>query len=342
MKELFVSKKDFEEFLNFCCRDATILGPRRDEQGVIRFCPASSVSELVLEDAARSNMSAKQAVLAQTEVLFFFENGDDGPSLSDVVEKDRIVVVGLRPCDARGIWELDRVFSENIDEGLYAKRRKNVALIGLSCIKPDVTCFCSSVGGSPGGQQGLDLLLSKVDDGFVVSICSDVGEKLVSDASMLSEAPKEALEKRDETLKNAEESMKKSVKTQGVEKHLESVFNSSYWEQISESCIGCGVCTFVCPTCYCFDMQDESDRRGGVRLRIWDSCMYPEYTAHASGYNPRPDRLHRLRNRVFHKFVWMKKEYDFFGCTGCGRCVRLCPVNIDIVELVNGCWEAKK
>ncbi|MCK4896541.1 MAG: 4Fe-4S dicluster domain-containing protein [Candidatus Heimdallarchaeota archaeon] len=100
-------------------------------------------------------------------------------------------------------------------------------------------------------------------------------------------------------------------------------------------CIGCGTCTYLCPTCHCFDMQDEATLDKGARIRVWDACMFPEYTMHTSGHNPRPARMHRVRNRFYHKYSYFPKNSDVIACTGCGRCIRYCPVNIDIIELMN-------
>jgi len=107
-------------------------------------------------------------------------------------------------------------------------------------------------------------------------------------------------------------------------------------------CLGCGICTFLCPTCHCFDIQDETLESNGARVRIWDSCMFREYSLQASGYNPRPEQTSRVRNRVFHKFSYFPKNHQEFGCVGCGRCISECPVNIDIVEIVNKAREVKK
>jgi ferredoxin len=126
-----------------------------------------------------------------------------------------------------------------------------------------------------------------------------------------------------------------------IEKKLDMIFESTYWEENARKCIGCGVCTFLCPTCHCFDIHDETNTASnhGARIRVWDSCMYPEYTKQASGYNPRPTRMNRLRNRIYHKFNYIPKQYQVFGCVGCGRCIEKCPMAIDIIDIINNAWE---
>jgi len=118
-------------------------------------------------------------------------------------------------------------------------------------------------------------------------------------------------------------------------KDLLALYNASFWPQIAEACINCGACTFLCPTCYCFDIQDEVAGTKGVRLRYWDSCMFPLFTLHASGHNPRGQKMQRVRNRFMHKFKYFPDRFGPVSCVGCGRCVKDCPVNIDIREVIS-------
>ena len=145
-------------------------------------------------------------------------------------------------------------------------------------------------------------------------------------------ATKSDLELKDQTAQNASD-MIEAIDLTNLEENLKKSFNSSIWEEISKVCLGCGMCTHQCPTCHCFDMTDEEDGAGnGRRIRTWDSCQFSLFTLHASGHNPRTDKTHRMRQRILHKFLYTVDNLNEVFCVGCGRCVRNCPVNLDLRE----------
>ena len=113
------------------------------------------------------------------------------------------------------------------------------------------------------------------------------------------------------------------------------------WERFSDRCLSCGICTFLCPTCHCFDIQDEMEGFDGRRARMWDTCMFSEYTLHTSGHNPRPTRKERTRNRISHKYSYFPEKFDVIACVGCGRCINYCPVNIDLLDILEDVKKAE-
>jgi sulfhydrogenase subunit beta (sulfur reductase) len=130
------------------------------------------------------------------------------------------------------------------------------------------------------------------------------------------------------------EKFERTLDTKGLPEILNSLYENDIWEDISRICLGCNICTYSCPVCHCFDIQDECDGLQGCRVRIWDCCSNPEYTLHASGHNPRSTRVQRVRNKILHKFSFLPKNVDMFGCVGCGRCIELCPENWDILDAI--------
>jgi len=215
-------------------------------------------------------------------------------------------------------------------------------LIGHACADPTNRCFCSSLGGSPLATEGLDMLLIDIsDDAYLVGVVTDKGKEIVkSIGDILSKAGDADANKRVEAEKTSQDKIKRSVNLENLHEILPKAFKSDVWKEVGNKCIGCGICTYSCPTCHCFDIQDEGCSAEGRRLRVWDGCMYPEFTVHASGENPRKDRGDRIRNRMLHKFSFYPQNLGHIACVGCGRCIELCPVNEDLIEILNKVREA--
>jgi ferredoxin len=295
------------------------------------------------EDYTQVNVPLKKVVLPNREVLFQFEdNRNGGPHLQEVLpEEKEVIVFGVRPCDAQGIALLSKVFSGGIPDIYFERRREQVYVVGLSCYPiPEESCFCLSVGGGPFSTQGMDILLSDLRGSYFVEILTPKGEKLIrlgqeyfSDPTDKDRHKKKQLEKR------AREMFARQI--QGVEKIppvLQKMFEAGFWREESFRCLKCGICTYLCPTCHCFDIADELSSPAplqGKRVRIWDTCQFPDFTMHSSGHNPRPDKASRLRQRIMHKFLYFVETFDDIMCTGCGRCVAKCPVGIDIIDILN-------
>ena len=295
-------------------------------------------------DYGNSTVPPKKVVFPQTETLFRFQVGNPELSEKDVEKEGTTIIFGLRPCDARAMSIVDKLFSWDYDDPYYLKRRKLVTLVGMACVEPpSVNCFCTSVGGSPFGKEGLDLLLTDMgDEHYLVQALTEKGEKLQETlASHLGDAGDKDESKVEELAKEAEGKISRSIDPEGIPEKLPGLWEHDLWKKVSASCLGCGICTFLCPTCHCFDIQDEVDEPGeGRRARMWDSCMFSEYTVHASGHNPRPTRRERTRNRINHKYSYYPDRFDVIACVGCGRCINLCPVNIDILDILEQVVEA--
>ena len=135
-------------------------------------------------------------------------------------------------------------------------------------------------------------------------------------------------------MKLSSEKLQSDVNIKNLKEKLDKAFDASFWNEIHQKCLGCGICTFLCPTCYCFDITDEVKDEQGKRIRCWDSCMFPQFTLHASGHNPRPTYRERMRQRIMHKFNYCPENYKETFCVGCGRCIRNCPVNLDIRQII--------
>ncbi|WP_455393108.1 4Fe-4S dicluster domain-containing protein [[Eubacterium] cellulosolvens] len=286
-------------------------------------------------------LSPKGVLFEQTKKILKFNLAQSPPALEQTIENENdlgpVVLLGIRPCDAQAILAIDKTFDAEFKDPYYLAARKRTTLVGLACTEPDVNCFCASVNFDPFDGAGLDIMMFELGDNYLFNIYSTKGQELIKVAEELfNTASADQLQNRDMICEQIKSKQTRKVEISGKPEKLGKIFESKYWEEVARKCLGCGICTYLCPTCYCFDITDERHGAVGERVRTWDSCMYSEYTVHASGYNPRPARMNRLRNRVFHKYKYYPDLYNMFGCTGCGRCIRYCPVNIDIIDIVNG------
>ena len=299
----------------------------REVDGVLLYRPVESSAEIAW-DFTRPKMSVKDAFFPPTERLLAIERIGQEVRLTETLSEDRPVIFGVRPCDARGLQLLDALFiaAEPADP-YYTRRRENATIIGLACQEMGPNCFCTSVGGAPDDPSGMDILLTQVPDGYALHALSEKGERLVSGTSwpefegILPQA-------------RLNEPIRRTTKETWPAR-----FKDTYWESMSERCLSCRICAYVCPTCRCFAVRDEALLANGQyeRIRCWDSCAGENYRRIAGGHRPRAEKGERLRNRFICKFYYYPEQYGLgeeAACTGCGRCVEACPVNVDIIEVL--------
>ena len=297
----------------------------------------------ITTEYTNSIQSPKKIIFPQRELFLEFSQNDNGsPEIRELLPEDKeSIIFGIRPCDAKGVSHMDKVFGGDFEDVYYWKRRKQVTLVGVGCnTPPSPNCFCPSVDGSPHSQEGLDILMTDLGTKYFVEAMTDKGQKLIKAGQSLFKAPT-AKDKKDlEQVKTgSEKKIDRQIKNlKKVPPKLKGMFESPLWDEEAMSCLRCGICTFLCPTCHCFDISDETTSSlplKGHRIRTWDTCQFPDFTMHSSGHNPRPDKASRLRQRMLHKFQYFVEIHKKYQCTGCGRCVSLCPVGIDIIEVLD-------
>ncbi|MDY6862222.1 MAG: 4Fe-4S dicluster domain-containing protein [Thermodesulfobacteriota bacterium] len=333
MEEQVIEKKDIKSWIEGLFADYEVYAPVLDEKKGKVYKKVESTEDINLEFLNSKN-SPKDIYFPQTERLFSFSRKDEMGLIPPHMDDKKKIVFGIRPCDAMAFTMLDKVFVSGENNDFYfIKRSENTLTIGIGCIKPDSTCFCKVVGGEPSSEEGLDILLIDTGKEYVAEPVTDKGKSLIEGSSFFKEATPENIRLKEEAITNANEKIQE-FDISGLKERLDRGFDLPVWAKIHEKCVGCGICTFLCPTCHCFDILDEEGKEYGERIRIWDSCQFPLFTKHASGANPRPTGKERMRQRIMHKFKYFVENNDIFACVGCGRCVKYCPVNLDIREVL--------
>jgi len=329
MSDRILPKAGLSGFLDQLLESYSVVAPV--EQGEYSlFRPIERGEEVCLK-YDRPAMSAKEVFFPQNENLFYYlERTQKGVEAE--TPEGKTVLFGVNPCDLKGIEAQDRLFrSGQFQDSYYVKRRSGSILIGLGCVEPGRSCFCHYFDIDRLASEVADMVFIPVGDVFYITANSSRGEALVED---LQEAHPEQKAAREGLKKDAVKFSTGKIPVQGVAEAVADRFEDPMWEEIAMKCIGCAACTFVCPTCHCFDITDESRRGVGRRVRTWDSCAMPKFTLHASGHNPRTGPAQRMRQRILHKFSYFRDNQGMISCTGCGRCIEVCPVNMDIREVL--------
>lgn len=324
-------KTNLDALLQELNKEATVLVPKTIENQV-KFAPLDAEGELAF-DAVNSLMPPKDALFPQTEKMYKFKNDNGKLEINEIEEVTETVIFGIRPCDMYSITCMDDVFfTKTFVDSFYKRKREHVLTVAIGCTKVEETCFCDSFGHNPTDAPGADIMLNDLGDAYLVRANNEKGEAVLTKyASLFTEGEGEVPVVTCEL----------KVEMDGVQPKLMKMFNHEIWKEVAHKCIGCGTCTYVCPTCYCFDIDNELNGAEGCKFRCWDSCMFSEYTRMAGGHNPRPSKTERVRNRFLHKLAFFEDRYGKTLCVGCGRCVSKCPVALDITTFIDKVGEVE-
>ena len=313
----------------------------QDREGGAFFAKWSEGAKL--SNKLKTVRSAKDFFFPQTETIAEFKVlGKNIEIVDRRCECEDFAIFGVRACDLKSFEILDRVFLSEPVDTYYKNRREHSVVMTLACERPEETCFCTAFGIDPSAPKG-DIECYMDSEYLYLNPVSEKGKELVAKLSLLSECDSAAVDGIKRTVKERAEKLPLAkVKTDafGAGK-TEEFFKRDEWAELSESCLGCGTCTFVCPTCQCYDIKDYSVGSSVERFRCWDSCMYSDFTKMAHG-NPRVSQLERFRQRFMHKLVYYPANNDgIFSCVGCGRCLSKCPISMNIVKVMKAFKEEK-
>ncbi|WP_251353251.1 4Fe-4S dicluster domain-containing protein [Hominisplanchenecus murintestinalis] len=291
-------------------------------------------------DTLKSVKSPKDAFFPQSENLYTcIKEGKKIQIEPEALKEQKFVVFGMKACDVQGVQVLDKVFLADPVDTFYAARRDHGTIVAMACHEPEESCFCK-VFGIDCAEPAADVATWMVEGNLYWKSLTEKGEALTKDVENLLESAGDADEKKVEDEKAAIRSIVEKLPYSNLSLEgwngdaLSEKFDSPLWEELYKPCLACGTCTFVCPTCQCYDIKDYNTGHGVKRYRCWDSCMYSDFTMMAHGNN-RTSQMQRYRQRFMHKLVYFPANNDgMYSCVGCGRCVEKCPASLNIVKVI--------
>ena len=331
----YIAKASLENFFEAASKKLNVYVPVDTEgtnSAYKKWQNGTKVSERL-----HTTRSAKDFFIPQTENLVEFKMTDKKIEIIDPRrETEDFAIFGVRACDVRSFSILDKVFLSEPVDTYYKNRREHGVIISMACQRPEETCFCKAFGIDASAPEG-DVVFTEADGGYFIESKTEKGSAFVDSLGNIFEekdsAPaEEAMAKTREIIDLLPLSGIDTSKFGGGK--TEEFWNDKNWASLSEAGIACGTCTFVCPTCQCYDIKDFDTGHGVVRFRTWDSCMYSDFTKMAHGNN-RLTQKERFRQRFMHKLVYFPENNNGeFGCVGCGRCLQSCPISMNIVKVM--------
>ena len=345
-----IKRHDLFTLMSRFLEDREVIAPIPGHGGEVIFYPVESADDVAWDwTYVNTVLPPKRFFLPQTEELLYYEKGTQGYKLTPIYNDRVRMIFGIRPCDVTALLFLDRFFgggpigrastvtdSKIIQDNYYAIRRANTFIIAFGCHQPGENCFCICCDAGPFLKEGFDMQLTQLgDDEYIVEVGSARGLKIVYGHEDLFRVSSEKEEKRFEEIQ--EQVIQRFGDTRAylskaIQKITRDEVPDMLWETLGDRCQDCGGCSYVCPTCCCYNVVDVPiSEKKGLRMRTWDSCAFAGFTKMAGGDNSRSEKKDRLKRRFFHKLSYHYIEKNgSHGCVGCGRCITTCFANISM------------
>jgi sulfhydrogenase subunit beta (sulfur reductase) len=335
-------KAKFADWVDWLTQRYRVYGPKPlDSQ--FAFRPIKSLEEMDF-NYTQTILSPKKCVIPQHELLYSYETS--GMRVHAEVASVPTVILGVHTCDQHAIRLFDRIFAHGFPEQHYRAQRENTIIVGLECLTScSEQSFCRSMGTTSPATDVFDLHMVDLGDEYCIEIGTARGRQLVGEFRGMFVASESDFEKRNEVLREKWSNFpyRLDCDVTDLPELVEGALNSSHWQELGDACLACGMCTQVCPTCYCFNIEDQVDLRlqRGSRYRSWDSCQINDFAVVAGGHNFREKRAARQRHRFMRKAKYQYDANDMVGCVGCGRCATACLAHITPIKTFNELWRRK-
>jgi len=331
-----ITKKDFFDLFGRLLANYRVIVPYAKGERLYfdDFCPERE-DEIEL-GGIRQSQPMKSFINPAREALIDARKRDSRP----------VILAGVKACDLSSLILQDFVFLQgDVEDPFYAEGRRKAVLIGHDCTYARETCFCLAMDGAPYPQKYFDLNLSPAGESFIIEIGTIKGSSIIDNFKMFfKEIDHRQAESRQANRDHVSAEVKAFIDKRGTQNtaRIKGAVKNSYnktelWQDFASTCVECGACNLVCPTCHCFILYDEKQRDFAKRYKAWDACLYKTFARVAGGANPRRHLYERLRNRFEKKFDFFPQVLNYFACTGCGRCIEACPGDIDLREVLKGC-----
>ncbi len=324
-----ISKEKLKEWLGSLKSGAQVFVPRKVD-GLWTYAEFSG--DPLPSDFRNTRLSPKGFFLESPAPVFAWRSSVNSHQILPVAfSGGQRVIFSLRPCDLRALFAVQKIFAGDEEDLFYSPNLSRTLLVGCACRTECTGSFCREMGVDPQDAPEADIFLRETRDGYTAVVNSKRGLSFVREEFFAEATGEEwTLSAPGSTSRQEKPLFEREKARVGV---VARFADEEFWRRVSETCLSCGICTYLCPTCHCFDLQDQQIPGQGVRLRCWDSCAFPGFTKMAV-HNPREEKWRRCRQRVSHKFNFFFENNREIACVGCGRCVANCPVNLDLREIL--------
>jgi ferredoxin len=337
MTASFIRSDDFPAFVTAMIEAGPVYGPVA-KRSRFAFERLETPDELRL-DYDVSILPPKKLFFPPAQDLLRFS----GSEFSAALEPTEKVLLGVHFYDVKAIDQTDLLFSERNFDVNYMAHRQTTTIVASNVQHVSKRAFFASVGADV-QPQGHDVYMTAIGYGYVFETRTERGEALLKYGVFqpASEAQiREAADVNAIALEQCPEKLEHS--TEDIAAKVRAAFgDDEMWATMAADCFSCGTCNTVCPTCYCFDVQDtwNVDQTSGQRTRYWDGCLTEDFAKCSLGEgaceNFREERAQRFRHRMMRKATYLNDKLGGPACVGCGRCSAGCTADIaDPVRVIN-------